>query len=58
LKIIHKVLAGSTAQLLANRRSLLDPAKQERIERIRAALQQAAHQVVETRRSGFGHMDW
>jgi ATP phosphoribosyltransferase len=58
LKIIHKVLPGSTAQLLANRRSLLDPAKQERIERIRTAAQKASHQVVETRRSGFGHVDF
>jgi ATP phosphoribosyltransferase len=58
LKIIHKVLPASTAQLLANRRSLLDPAKQERIDRIRTAMQKAAQPVVETRRSGFGHMDW
>jgi ATP phosphoribosyltransferase len=59
LKIIHKVLPASTAQLLANRRSLLDPDKQERIERIRAAFQKAAHQVGgERRRSGFGHIDW
>ena len=58
LKIIHKVLASSTAQLLANRRSLLDPAKQERIERIRAAFQKASHKVPEPRRAGFGHMDW
>jgi ATP phosphoribosyltransferase len=57
LKIIHKVLAASTAQLLANRRSLLDPAKQERIEQIRAALQKASH-IVETKRTRFGHMDW
>ena len=36
-----------------------DPDKQERIERIRAAFQKAAHQVGgERRRSGFGHIDW
>lgn len=58
LKIIHKVLAASTAQLLANRRSLLDPAKQERIENIRQAFQQASHQVLESRRTGVGHLDW
>jgi ATP phosphoribosyltransferase len=58
LKIIHKVLPASTAQLLANRRSLLDPAKHERIERIRSAFQKAAYQVAEPRRSGPGHIDW
>jgi ATP phosphoribosyltransferase len=58
LKIIHKVLPGSTAQLLANRRSLLDQDKQERIEKIRAAFQKAAHQVLEPRQTGYGHMDW
>src|SRR5205085_11293929 len=58
LKIIHKPLPASTAQLLANRRSLLDPAKQEGIEQIRSAFQKAAHQVGgERRRSGFGHLD-
>ena len=58
LKIIHKVLPASTAQLLANRRSLLDQAKQERIEKIRAAFQRASHQVLESPRSGVGHLDW
>ena len=58
LKIIHKVLAGSTAQLLANRTALLDKAKWERIERIREAFQNAAQQSFEPRRAGFGHMDW
>jgi ATP phosphoribosyltransferase len=58
LKIIHKVLPGSTAQLLANRRSLLDVVKQDRIEGIRAAFQKAAQPVVETRAPSFGHMDW
>jgi ATP phosphoribosyltransferase len=58
LKIIHKVLPGSTAQLLANRRSLLDASKQERIEKIRAAFQKVSQQVVETRGASFGHMDW
>lgn len=58
LKIIHKVLAASTAQLLANRRSLLDQEKQERIEKIRDMFQKASHQVLESRRSGVGHLDW
>jgi ATP phosphoribosyltransferase len=58
LKIIHKVLPSSTAQLLANRRSLLDPEKEERIEKIRAACQSAVHQVVERRRVSYGHLDW
>ena len=51
-------MRASTAQLLANRRSLLDHDKQERIERIRAAFQKAAHQTLEPRRTGYGHMDW
>jgi ATP phosphoribosyltransferase len=58
LKIIHKVLAGSTAQLLANRRSLLDRDKEERIEQIRVACQKAAPQVTERRRTRYGHIDW
>lgn len=57
LKIIHKVLPDSTAQLLANSRSLRDPAKRDRIEWIRKALQEAAPPVV-ARRSAFGHVDW
>jgi ATP phosphoribosyltransferase len=58
LKIIHKVLASSTAQLLANRRSLLDKEKSAKIEQIRAACQKAAGTSQERRRTGYGHLDW
>lgn len=58
LKIIHKVLPNSTAQLLANRRSLLDPDKEERIELIRSACQNAGHLPLERRRASYGHLDW
>jgi ATP phosphoribosyltransferase len=58
LKIIHKVLAGSTAHLLANRRSLLDPGKQERIENIRAKFAESVAGVVDRRRKTVGHLDW
>ena len=58
LKIIHKVLPNSTSQLLANRRALLDPEKEERIEIIRAACQNAGHRPAERRRVSYGHLDF
>jgi ATP phosphoribosyltransferase len=58
LKIVHKVLPASTARLLANRRSLLDREKEERIEAIRSACEKAVPAVFEKRRAFNGHMDW
>ena len=58
LRVIQKVLPSSTAQLLANRRALLDPEKEGRIEIIRAACQKAVHRVVERRRMSYGHLDF
>lgn len=55
LKIIHQVLRGSTAQLLANRRSLLDPAKQDRIDTLREAMRSVAKPRV-NRPGFFGHL--
>ena len=58
LKIIHKVLPNSTARLLANRRTLLDDAKRQRIDRIVQACQGAAPKREERKRQLNGHLTW
>ncbi len=59
LKIIHKLLpGGSTAHLMANRRSLLDTSKRDRIEDMRAKLQDSVAGVVDRRKPSVGHLDW
>jgi len=58
LRMIQKVLPSSTAQLLANRRSLLDAEKKDRIEMIRKACQKVVHRVAERRGVTYGHLDW
>lgn len=58
LKIIHRVLAASTARLYANLRASLDPEKRDRIEEIRKALQKIVPKAARLRRTGYGHIDW
>ncbi len=59
LKIVCKVLAGSTARLLANRRSLLSPGKRGRIQAIGDACEREAMPARSARKRGFGgHLDW
>lgn len=55
LKIVHKVLEGSTAHLLANRRALRNRDKREAIFRVRDLLGAAAPAPVETE-PVFGHI--
>ena len=55
LKIVHKVLEGSTAHLLANRRSLRNREKGEAILRVRELLAAAAPAAVEEE-PAFGHI--
>ncbi len=55
LKIIHKVLEGSTAHLLANRRALRNREKRVTIDRIRGILAAAAPVRVEEE-PVFGHI--
>ncbi|QDU93729.1 ATP phosphoribosyltransferase [Lignipirellula cremea] len=58
LKIIHKVLAGSTAHLFANRRSLLEPKKRVIIEMMRDKLSSALGADRRRSRAALGHLDW
>ncbi len=55
LKIVHKVLEGSTAHLLANRRALRNREKREAIDRVRDLLAAAAPAPVEEDHV-FGHI--
>ncbi len=55
LKIIHKVLEGSTAHLLANRRALRNREKRAAIDRVRGILAAAAPLRVEEE-PVFGHL--
>ena len=55
LKIVHKVLAGSTAHLLANRRALRNREKRAAIDRVRGILAAAAPVRVEEE-PVFGHL--
>ncbi len=55
LKIIHKVLEGSTAHLLANRRAMRNREKREAIIRVRDALASAAPAPLEEEHV-FGHI--
>ncbi len=55
LKIVHKVLEGSTAHLLANRRALRNRAKREAIFRVRDQFSAAAPTRLE-REPVFGHI--
>lgn len=58
LKIVQTVLS-STARLLANRRSLLDEGKRERIAAIRSACERAAAPSAAARKRTFeGHLDF
>jgi len=57
LKIIHKVLPGSTAHLFGNRRAMLDPKKREKIEHIRESLAAALGADRRRARSSIGHID-
>lgn len=56
LKIVDKVLEGSTARLLANRRALRDRGKRAAIERVRGMLAAAAPARVEEEEPVFGHI--
>ncbi len=55
LKIVHKVLEGSTAHLLANRRALRNREKRAAIDRVRGMLAAAAPLRVEEE-PVFGHL--
>jgi ATP phosphoribosyltransferase len=54
LKVIHKVVSRSTARLLANRQSLADQDKKNRIEQIILACERAAP----PRKTLNGHLNW
>lgn len=58
LKIIHKVLPGSTAHLFANRRALLDDRKREVIELIRDKCSAVFGEEERRSRNAHGHFDW
>ena len=55
LKIVHKVLEGSTAHLLANRRALRNREKREAIMRVRDQLATAAP-ATDEEEPAFGHI--
>jgi len=58
LKIIYKVLPSSTARLLANRRSLLDEQKQDRINKVVQACERAAPARPQRKQTFNGHVNW
>lgn len=58
LKIIHKVLAGSTARLLANNQSIIDERKSEQINTIMQACEKGAKKMFPDAPIFNGHIPW